>query len=111
MFRIVSVWSRFHGNPKACLTLNAALLDNCSMETTLLGKIILGGYFILVGLIMIIFHKQLKDMKDEWVERFPAVFWRAAWKGPTGLPLTVVIITLGVICIFVGVLLIGFIQD
>ena len=58
------------------------------MQISPLGKIVLGVYAIIVGLIMIAFHKQLKRMREDWYEHLPAVIWR----GPTGTLLTVMLI-------------------
>lgn len=52
---------------------------------------------------MIIFHKQLKQMKDDWYENLPAIIWR----GPTGTLLTVVIIAFGVMAILIGAALLS----
>ena len=52
---------------------------------------------------MIIFHKQLRQMKDDWYENLPAIIWR----GPTGPLLTVVIIVFGVMAILIGAALIS----
>jgi hypothetical protein len=74
-----------------------------------LGKTALGIYLIVVGLIMIIFHKQLKQMREDWYEHLPSVIWR----GPTGAFLTVTIIMFGVISILIGVALLSlaFVQQ
>lgn len=72
------------------------------------GKTILGVYAIIIGLLMIIFHKQLKQMKDDWYEHLPPIFWR----GPTGTLFTVTIILFGAISIAIGIvqLLFAFVQ-
>lgn len=79
------------------------------MQTSPSGKSALGVYLIIVGLLMIIFHKQLRQMKDDWYENLPAVIWR----GPTGPLLTVVIIVFGVMAILIGAALISvaFVQQ
>jgi hypothetical protein len=64
-------------------------------------KAIFGVYLITVGLIMIIFRKQLKQMRDDWYEHLPSAFWQ----GPTGTLLTVTIILFGAISILVGIAL------
>lgn len=58
---------------------------------------------------MIIFHKQLKQLKDDWYENLPAFLWR----GPTGTLLTVVIIMFGVMAILIGAALlsVAFVQQ
>ena len=73
------------------------------MQINPLGKTALGIYLIVVGLIMIIFHKQLKQMREDWYEHLPSVIWR----GPTGTFLTVTIILFGVISILIGVALLS----
>ena len=57
---------------------------------------------------MIIFHKQLKQMREDWYEHLPLVFWR----GPTGTFLTVVIVVFGAMSILIGVALlsVAFVQ-
>jgi hypothetical protein len=71
-------------------------------------KTVLGVYLIIVGLVMIIFHKQLKQMRDDWYEHLPSVFWR----GPTGTLFTVTIVVFGAISILIGVtqFLLAFVQ-
>jgi uncharacterized membrane protein len=64
-----------------------------------LEKTVLGIFLIIVGLVMIIFHQQLKQMTDDWYEHLPSVIWR----GPTGTLLTVTIIVFGAISILIGV--------
>jgi hypothetical protein len=73
------------------------------VQINLLGKTILGVYAIIIGLLMIVFHKELKQMKDDWYEHLPSVFWR----GPTGTFLTLVIIVFGVMSILIGVALLS----
>ncbi len=57
---------------------------------------------------MIIFHKQVKQWRDDWYEHLPPVIWR----GPTGTLLTVMIIVFGAISILIGVtqLLLAFVS-
>ena len=73
------------------------------MQINPLGKTALGIYLIVVGLIMIFFHKQLKQMREDWYEHLPSVIWR----GPTGTFLTVTIILFGVMSILIGVALLS----
>jgi amino acid transporter len=68
------------------------------MQSESMGQLVLGLFFILVGLLMIIFRKQLKEMREEWYERLPWVVWRR----PTGTALTVTIILFGIISIVLG---------
>ena len=71
-------------------------------------KAVLGTYLIIVGLVMIIFHKQLKEMKDDWYEHLPSIISR----GPTGT-LLVTIIVFGAMSILIGLALISvaFVQQ
>ena|GEM_PF-3423458 len=71
-------------------------------------KAVLGTYLIILGLVMIIFHKQLKQMRDDWYEHLPSIISR----GPTGTLLTVTIIVFGAVSILIGIALISvaFIQ-
>jgi protein-S-isoprenylcysteine O-methyltransferase Ste14 len=74
-----------------------------------LGKTVLGAYLVIVGLLMIVFHKQLKQMKDDWYENLPSIIWR----GPTGSLLSVMIIMFGAVSMLVGLamLLLAFVQQ
>ena len=58
---------------------------------------------------MIVFHKQLKQMKDDWYENLPSIIWR----GPTGSLLSVMIIMFGAVSMLVGLamLLLAFVQQ
>ena len=69
------------------------------MQSEAIGQLILGLFFITVGLLMIIFRKQLKEMREEWYERLPWIVWRV----PTGTAATVMIILFGVISILLGI--------
>ncbi|HEY2974699.1 MAG TPA: hypothetical protein VGJ48_19450, partial [Pyrinomonadaceae bacterium] len=73
------------------------------------GKTVLGVYLIIVGFVMIIFHKQVKQWKDDWYEHLPPIIWR----GPTGALLTVMIIVFGVMSILFGIALlsVAFVQQ
>jgi hypothetical protein len=66
-------------------------------------KTALGAYLIIVGLVMVIFHKQVKQWKDDWHEGLPPIIWR----GPTGATLTAIIIVFGVISILIGIALLS----
>ena len=72
-------------------------------------KAVLGTYLIILGLVMIIFHKQLKQMRDDWYEHLPSIISR----GPTGTLLTVTIIVFGAVSILIGIALISvaFVQQ
>lgn len=72
------------------------------MQRDSLGKIVLGLYFIMMGLIMIIFHKELKQQNEQWYEHLP---WVNRLR-PTGRLLTVTIILFGAISILGGIVLI-----
>lgn len=78
------------------------------MQVSPLGKTVLGVYFIIVGLVMLVFHKQLKLWKDDLYENLPPF-----WRGPTGTLLTVMIIMLGAISILIGAALlsVAFVQQ
>ena len=79
------------------------------MQISPLGKTVLGAYLVIVGLLMIVFHKQLKQMKDDWYENLPSIIWR----GPTGSLLSVMIIMFGAVSMLVGLamLLLAFVQQ
>jgi hypothetical protein len=79
------------------------------MQISPAGKSILGVYLIIVGLVMIVFHKQVKQWKDEAYERLPPIIRR----GPTGTFLTVMIIAFGVMSLLIGVALLSgaFVQQ
>jgi hypothetical protein len=61
------------------------------------GQTVLGVYSIIVGLVMIILHKDVKQWNDDWYEHLPPIIWR-----PTGTLLTVMIIVFGVLSILIG---------
>jgi hypothetical protein len=73
------------------------------MQISPAGKMALGVYLIIVGLVMIIFHRQVKQWRDDWYEHLPPIIWR----GPTGALLTVTIIVFGVISILFGIALLS----
>ena len=81
-------------------------MPNVQISST---QVLFGVYLIVVGLIMIIFRKQLKQMKDDWYEHLPSIIWR----GPTGTFLTVTIIMFGAISILLGLALlsVAFVQQ
>lgn len=72
------------------------------------GKTAIGVYLIIVGLVMVVFHTQVKLWKDDLYENLPPVIWR----GPRGTVLTVMIIVFGVMSILFGIalLLVTFVQ-
>jgi hypothetical protein len=73
------------------------------MQISPTGKKLLGFYLIIVGCGVIIFHKQVKQLKDDWYEHLPPIIWR----GPTGALLTVTIIVSGVMSIILGIALLS----
>lgn len=79
------------------------------MQISPLGKTVLGVYLIIVGLVMIVFHQQVKLWKDDMYENLPPIIWR----GPTGTLLTVMIIVFGVISMLIGAALLSlaFVQQ
>jgi hypothetical protein len=74
------------------------------MQISPAGKTVLGVYLIILGLVMIIFHRDVKQWNDDWYEHWyeqlPRIFWR-----PTGTLLTVMIIVFGALSILIGVTL------
>ena len=70
------------------------------MQISPAGKTVLGVYLIILGLVMIIFHRDVKQWNDDWYEHLPPIIWR-----PTGTLLTVMIIVFGALSILIGVTL------
>ena len=70
------------------------------MQISPTGKTVLGVYTIILGLVMVILHKDVKQWIDDWYEHLPPIIWR-----PTGTPLTVMIIVFGGLSILIGVTL------
>ena len=70
-------------------------------------QIVFGVYLIIMGLVMIIFRKEVKQWNDDWYAHIPGI-----WLRPTGVFLTVMIIVFGTLSILVGVtlLLLAFVQ-
>ncbi len=77
------------------------------MQSSPFEKAILGGFFILVGLVMAILHKQVKEFNEDL---FPEFLRRFLWRG---VPLTVMIILFGVLFVLGGLtlLLISIVQQ
>jgi cell division protein FtsX len=77
------------------------------MQSSPFEKAILGGFFILVGLVMAILHKQVKEFHEDL---FPEFLRRFLWRG---VPLTVMIILFGVLFVLGGLtlLLISIVQQ
>ena len=65
-----------------------------------LEKLLLGSCFIIAGLFIIIFHKQIRERRDNWNERVP---WFLQWSPPGGRILTAMIIVFGALLIYVGI--------
>ena len=61
---------------------------------------VVGIYLIIVGLVMIIFRKQLRQMTDEWFEKLP--FVRSSW-APSGTFLLALIVVFGGLAILIGI--------
>jgi hypothetical protein len=53
----------------------------------------------MVGLGLVVFHKQIKLRRDNWNERVP---WILRWSGPGGIILTISIVLLGAFLILAG---------
>lgn len=79
------------------------------MQISPAGKTALGVYLIIVGLVMVVFHREVKQWKDDFYEHLPPVTWR----GPTGTLLTVMMIVFGAVSILIGIsqLLLVFVQQ
>lgn len=62
-------------------------------------KLLYGSCFIIAGLILIVFHKQIRERSDNWNARVP---WFLQ-SGPGGRILTVMILIFGSLLIYDGV--------
>lgn len=77
------------------------------MKDSSLDKFIVGGFFTVAGLLIIIFHKSIKDWRDWWASRDWPVGYGDTWTGKYtrgGLIATyVIIILIGVGFFAIGV--------
>jgi len=64
-------------------------------------KIILGGYFLITGALMVAFHKNLIKIVENMLAGIPEELRRL----PHGRSLTAVILTTGVVSVVVGLIL------
>jgi hypothetical protein len=74
------------------------------MQISPLDKGILGGFFIIVGLVMTILHKQVQEFHEDWFAGVPWVI-RQFW--PRGPLLTAIIILFGVLSVIAGIALLA----
>ena len=72
------------------------------MQSSPLDKAILGGFFIIVGLVMTILHKQVQEFHEDL---FGGIPWTIRQFWPRGVLLTVMIILFGVLSVIAGITL------
>lgn len=70
------------------------------MQSSPLEKVVLGVVLTVVGLGLTVFHRAIKERRDNWNERAP---WILRWSPPGGKIFTVTIILMGAILIYVGI--------
>ena len=71
------------------------------MQSGLLTNVILGGYFLITGSLMVAFHKDLKKIVEDLLAGIPESLRRL----PRGRSLTVMIIVTGVLSVLGGLTL------
>jgi len=71
------------------------------MQSGLLIKLILGGYFLITGILMVAFHKDLNKIVEDMFAGLPEGVRRM----PRGRSLTVMIIVTGVLSVLGGLTL------
>ncbi len=69
------------------------------MQSSPLDKAILGGFFIIMGLVITILHKQVQEFHEDLFPWIIRQFW------PRGVLLTVLIILFGVLSVIAGITL------
>lgn len=69
------------------------------MQPNPLERVVLGGVLIVFGLGLIVFHRAIKEHRDNWNERVP---WILRWSPPGGIIFTVSVILFGAFLIFAG---------
>ena len=69
------------------------------MQTGSLTNIIIGGYFLITGTVMVVFHKRLKQLFEDLYSGIPQVVL------PRGKFLTMMIIVTGVLSVIGGLVL------
>ena len=76
------------------------------MQSGSLTKIIIGGYFLITGTVMIVFHKRLTQLFEDMYSGLPQVV------APRGKFLTMMIIVTGVLSVIggLGLLLMYFVN-
>jgi hypothetical protein len=68
------------------------------MVDSSIDKLLMGGCFIIAGLFLIVFHKQIRERNDNWNARVPWFLQSA----PGGRILTVMILIFGSLLIYLG---------
>jgi hypothetical protein len=71
------------------------------MQSGLLIKLILGGYFLIIGILMVAFHKDLNKIVEDMFAGLP----EGVRQLPRGRSLTVMIIVTGVLSVLGGLTL------
>jgi uncharacterized membrane protein HdeD (DUF308 family) len=70
------------------------------MTEASLEKLVLGSCFVIAGLFLIVFHKEIRERNENWNARVPW-FLQSSPRG--GRILTVIIILLGALLIYFGI--------
>jgi hypothetical protein len=69
------------------------------MQTDPLERLVLGSFLIVAGLILVIFHKAIRQAEDSWNDRAP---WFLQ-SHPRGRFFEILLILFGVLLIFAGI--------
>lgn len=72
------------------------------MQPNALERFVLGGFLTVVGLVLIIFHKAIREADDNWNDRVP---WFLQSHGPRGTFFEVLIILFGAFLSLAGSLI------
>ena len=70
------------------------------METSSILNLVVGGFFVLFGLVMIVFHEHIREFQESIHESFPDPITRY-W--PRGTVLTIFIVVFGALSLLGGI--------
>ena len=60
----------------------------------------MGSFLTIAGLLLVVFHKAIKEHRDNWNDRVP---WFLQWSPPGGIVFTVSVVLFGAILVFAGI--------
>ena len=70
------------------------------MQGSPLERLVLGSFLTIAGLLLVVFHKAIKEHRDNWNDRVP---WFLQWSPPGGIVFTVSVVLFGAILVFTGI--------